>query len=144
MVSETGCAARRIVTALLLTVAPALHGGTATDSVAPDAAAPDAAALYGAHCAHCHDAAVYKAPGRAVLASMAPESILASLEDGVMREQAAPLAPEARVAIAELLAGRALGAAAAEPRPPACGDDVRFDAARVPTSAGWGVDARNA
>jgi polyvinyl alcohol dehydrogenase (cytochrome) len=118
-------------------------GDAGVRSLPVPASSGDGVALYGAHCAACHDGGVYKAPGRAILTAMAPDSILRSLTDGSMRAQGAALAPGERRAIAEFLGGRAIDATAAVPLPPSCGPDEAFDASLPPVSLGWGVDAHN-
>ena len=128
-----------------------LLGPTGAAEPAPDDAglrslplqAGDGAALYMAHCAACHDGGVYKAPGRAILTAMPPDSILRSLTEGSMRGQAEALAVGERRAIAEFLGGRAIDAVAAVPLPPRCGPDEAFDPSLAPVSRGWGVDAHN-
>jgi len=85
------------------------------------AAAQDGAALYNDRCASCHERdAVARAPGREVIAALAPERIVASLETGLMRVQGETLTAEQKRAIAAYLSvGRPPTAAAATA--PACG-----------------------
>jgi mono/diheme cytochrome c family protein len=51
--------------------------------------AQNAEALYQENCGSCHNGGVYKAPHRMFLAMMAPDAILASMDDGMMVEQSA-------------------------------------------------------
>ena len=41
-------------------------------------------AVYQENCGSCHDGGVYKAPHRMFLGMMAPDAILASMDDGMM------------------------------------------------------------
>ena len=83
-----------------------------TEVPAADVAAsePTAEALYQDNCGSCHNGATYKAPHRMFLAMMAPDAILASMDGGLMAEQANALSERQRKAIAEHIAGRGLDA----------------------------------
>src|SRR5262245_48400896 len=84
---------------------------------APAAAqAPDGAAVFQAACASCHaqPAPDSRAPGREVLAQLAPESILVALTSGQMFRQGSALTDAERRAVAGFLAGRPVGT----PAPP--------------------------
>ena len=48
-------------------------------------------ALYQENCGNCHNGGVYKAPHRMFLGMMAPDAILASMDGGIMAEQAISL-----------------------------------------------------
>jgi len=54
------------------------------------------AKVYRGLCVNCHEGQVPKAPHRMFLQMMSPDVILAALTNGVMREQGATLAPQAR------------------------------------------------
>ena len=73
-------------------VIPALVAGLLLSSVglAPSWALPptgesDGAALYQAHCAHCHEGQVKRAPHRDVMSRLPAATVLHSLERGRMR-----------------------------------------------------------
>ena len=100
-------------------------------------------AVYLEKCGSCHDGLVYKAPHRMFLGMMAPDALLASMVDGTMVEQSKAMTEQQKRDVAEFIAGRSLDEVAVAFPPPSCGDDSPFDAARKPTSLGWGVDRRN-
>lgn len=62
--------------------------------------------IYRTACAQCHDGAVERAPGRAVLGLVYRESIVRSLASGLMAEQGRPLSPQSRAAVAAYLTAR--------------------------------------
>jgi len=90
------------------------------------AQAPDGQAIYDKSCASCHQqpAADSRAPNREALGQFSPESILTALSTGRMTQQGYALNDAEKKAVAELLAGRAVGS----PTPIA-------DAARCTTAA---------
>src|SRR5688572_30742976 len=75
--------------------------------------APDGAAVFEKACASCHlqPAAGSRAPGREVLATIAPEAILTALTTGNMFRQGSELTDAERRAVAGFLAGRPVGTA---------------------------------
>ncbi|NCA02791.1 MAG: cytochrome c, partial [Sphingomonadaceae bacterium] len=60
-------------------------------------------ALFQENCAGCHNGGVPKAPQQVWLEMMAPDALLASMNGGVMTQQAAKLSPLQRQQIAEYL-----------------------------------------
>src|SRR6185295_2464448 len=55
-------------------------------------------------CQMCHkDSVTMLAPGQSVFSTMTPRAILASLDNGKMRQQAAKLSPQERKAVAQWL-----------------------------------------
>jgi polyvinyl alcohol dehydrogenase (cytochrome) len=98
--------------------------------------------LYQARCAMCHEMA-NTAPfmNHFVLKAMAPENIVNSLATGLMRTQGENLSPAERVAVAEYLTGKRMGAS-----PPAgsnpCPNRPSKDFSG-PRWNGWGVDLDN-
>jgi len=117
-------------------------GSTPMADAAAAGDAPPGAAHYQAACAVCHEGGVQRAPHRGMLNLMTPESILTSLETGIMREQAAGLTAAARVEVSEFLSGKRLGErdAAAIPR---CETAVAFDSSRPPATRNWGMEITN-
>jgi polyvinyl alcohol dehydrogenase (cytochrome) len=79
--------------------------------------APDGAAVFQKACASCHlqPAAGSRAPGRDVLAAIAPEAILTALTTGNMFRQGSELTDAERRAVAGFLAGRPVGTAGPAP-----------------------------
>jgi polyvinyl alcohol dehydrogenase (cytochrome) len=72
------------------------------------------AALFQQHCDTCHsNPGATRAPSAAVMRQMSPENILNALDNGIMKQQAAALAPAQRRAIAEWLTGKTVGTAGA-------------------------------
>src|ERR1700687_2704047 len=70
--------------------------------------------LYKQHCALGHDApGPTRAPALSVMRQMSPETIVNSLEGGLMKQQGAALAGAERRSLAEWLTGKAIGNAAA-------------------------------
>jgi polyvinyl alcohol dehydrogenase (cytochrome) len=96
--------------------------------------------IYLSHCASCHDLGLDRAPQRAVLALMSPQSIHRALTQGVMTIQGAALTAAERIAVAEFIANRTMDAASKAADPPACqADAARFDHGEPPVFAGWGL-----
>ncbi len=109
------------------------------------AAAGKGGEVYNGLCAACHDTGLNRAPQRAMLSLMTPESIYRALTAGVMKEQAeaAELTDDDKKAVAEFLAKRKLGSAADyAPKMCAAGTSA-FDAGEPPVFEGWGLDRRN-
>src|SRR5438105_4155830 len=71
----------------------------------------DGDAIYQKSCASCHQqpGADSRAPNREALRQFSPESILTALTTGRMTQQGYALNNEEKKAVAELLAGRAVG-----------------------------------
>ncbi|NIO14001.1 MAG: dehydrogenase, partial [Xanthomonadales bacterium] len=69
------------------------------------AAAGDPAALYETHCAQCHRGGVPKAPHEVTFQMLGSDAILATMNSGVMQEQAAVLTAEQRQLLANHLGG---------------------------------------
>ena len=86
-------------------------------AVASAQTAPDGAAVFQKACASCHlqPAAGSRAPGREVLAAIAPEAILTTLTTGNMFRQGSELTEAERRAVAAFLAGRPVGTPAPAP-----------------------------
>ena len=86
-------------------------------AVASAQSAPDGAAVFQKACASCHlqPAAGSRAPGREVLAAIAPEAILTTLTTGNMFRQGSELTEAERRAVAAFLAGRPVGTPAPAP-----------------------------
>lgn len=97
--------------------------------------------LYARHCANCHDGTVPKAPHLIWLELMSARSILTSLNEGVMKAQAAALSEAERRHIAEYLSMEPVDrAATTDERVTSCGEDARLDMNEPPARAGWGYD----
>src|SRR5262245_10733881 len=71
--------------------------------------AEDGAALYQRICGACHDTGFERAPGREALRAMAPERVLAALENGVMISMAAGRTAMERRSLAEFVTGKSFG-----------------------------------
>lgn len=98
--------------------------------------------IFAEHCATCHNGRVPKAPAAVWLEMMAPDQILAAMDDGVMRQQAEHLTTDERRLVAEYLARASLADFKAPPPPPICqGERAAFEGA-PPAAIGWGHDNR--
>lgn len=99
------------------------------------------AALYDQHCASCHNGGVARAPARNILELLAPDAMLAALDSGIMRQQAAALSAEQRRNVVEYLVGTP------DPQPPKITrcekTDDWFDRDEAPFADGWGIDYAN-
>ena len=117
----------------------------ATASVALFAAIPAGEEIYKAKCAICHDhSSETRAPAPAALRQMAPESVVKSLESGLMKQQGASLTGDQRAAVAEFLTSKTIGQLRAE-RPGRCPPSktaFALDAAH-PAWNGWSTDPTN-
>ena len=96
--------------------------------------------LYVQNCASCHEQGLNRAPQRAMLLLMSPESIYRAMTKGVMQAQASQLADDDKIAIAEFIAKRAIDLSQANAKPVQCkGDAAGFDYEQPPVFAGWGL-----
>jgi polyvinyl alcohol dehydrogenase (cytochrome) len=90
-------------------------------------------------CASCHLGQVARAPHKMFLQMLSGPTIHASLESGLMMDQAKALSAEQRVQLAEYLSGAPLSAQQAEFPPTMCpADAASFDAAMKPAPVSWG------
>ncbi|MEN3976395.1 PQQ-binding-like beta-propeller repeat protein [Emcibacter sp. SYSU 3D8] len=102
--------------------------------------------VYDSLCGTCHEKGLNRAPQRAMLSLMTPESIYRALTSGVMKEQAeaAELTDDDMKAVAEFLAKRKLGGKDIVAPPLMCAAGTSaFDASEPPVFDYWGFDARN-
>ena len=111
------------------------------------AQAPDGAAVFEKACASCHanPAADSRAPNRAALAQLAPETILTALTTGNMFRQGSQLSDADRRAVSGFLAGRPVGTAAPLPAQGRCTGAAPPLRARDLQSGwnGWGAGVAN-
>jgi mono/diheme cytochrome c family protein len=70
----------------------------------------DPGVLFENNCTACHGNPATRAPSRASLHAMSPDFIVEALTTGIMTDEAAGLTAEQRVAIAEFLTDRKVGA----------------------------------
>jgi len=102
-------------------------------------------AVYDGVCGQCHNAGLNRAPQFYLLNYMTPESILRAMTDGVMKDNAAHLAYEDKVAVAEYLSSRKLGSSAeVSPTLMCTGEAAAFDRNEPPRVMNWGLDPNNA
>ncbi len=71
---------------------------------------PPPEAVYERNCGNCHNNPPARAPSRAGLRAMSPDLIVEALTSGVMKLQGSTLSAAQRVALAEFLTGRKIGA----------------------------------
>jgi polyvinyl alcohol dehydrogenase (cytochrome) len=112
--------------------------------------AQDGAVLFKSYCASCHQAGTNgdsRAPGRDVLAQLAPEQILQALEKGAMKVQAAERSRAQRRALAEYLSGKPFGSELSNSIPKSAFCATSAQASRNvlegPAWNGWGVTITN-
>lgn len=97
--------------------------------------------IYMQACASCHEVGVNRAPQRAMLLLMSPESIYRALTKGVMQAQSSMLSDEDKIAVSEFLAKNTLDLEVANTEPVYCeGDAATFDYDEPPVFTGWGLD----
>lgn len=97
--------------------------------------------LFQENCAMCHNGNVPKAPHQIVFRMSNPESILSTLQDGVMRNQAEHLTVGEKTAIAEYLSGQKMGAAG-NVKPLMCSQPIDLKASQHDV-ASWGMSLEN-
>ncbi len=110
------------------------------------APAPDGAETFQRVCAACHvnPAPDSRAPNRDTLAELAPEAIVTTLTTGNMFRQGSVLTIAERRSVAEFLAGRPIGTAAASSDVGRCTRVPAFKASTSsPTWNGWGNGVAN-
>jgi mono/diheme cytochrome c family protein len=94
------------------------------------------------NCNICHGNPATRAPTRQSLHAMSPNFIVEALTDGIMKAPGSALSPEQRVALAEFLTGKKVGAEA--PMPGRC-DESKMPPLSVngPSYNGWGANPEN-
>ena len=101
------------------------------------------APLYAQHCAACHEGGVSRSPTLNFLEMLTPQSVYASMTDGIMQPQSAHLTDEQRTHIAEYITRARLDAVIAGAHAPACtGAAAEFDRSDPVPKVGWGHDTR--
>ena len=111
----------------------------AANAQAPDPGAQ--AALFDRRCAGCHASPATRAPSRASLSAMSANFIVDALTNGVMKAQGSALTPDERVALAEYLTGRKVGAEA--PMAGKCAAASAPLSLDGPSFNGWGANVEN-
>ena len=117
------------------------HGMRVTVKLDP-VTARRGAEIYAGVCSACHEQGLNRAPQRAMLELMTPESIDQALTDGVMKTQATGLTVADKRMIAEYIAGRTMGGHVRGPLMCKAGASP-FDAAETPPFSGWGLTPDN-
>jgi polyvinyl alcohol dehydrogenase (cytochrome) len=105
--------------------------------------AQDGGTLFQARCASCHAGNDTRIPSVESIRQRSPESIIEALTTGPMRQQGEPLTVAERRAIAEFLAGRAVGVSAAPPAGGQCAAAQPLDPSAAVAWGGWGPDTTN-
>lgn len=98
-------------------------------------------ALFEANCVGCHSGAIPKAPAPVWLEMLEPDMVLAAMNEGVMKQQAAHLAPQQRHDIAEYLARIELENYRPPGPPRLCTADKAAFTGPPPARVGWGHDS---
>jgi mono/diheme cytochrome c family protein len=94
-----------VSTCLLVASDPALPQVSEARQGAPET-------VFEQNCAVCHNNPATRAPARASLHAMSPNFIVEALTNGIMKDPGSVLSPEQRVALAEFLTGKKVGAEA--------------------------------
>lgn len=117
------------------------HLSAAAGPAAAGVGTPEA--LYQTHCAQCHDGGVPRAPHRVSFEMLGADAIYTALTAGAMKAQGDVLADSERRALAEHLAGQALGAAPASAVGRCEGPAQALENFQAPALAGWGLTLGN-
>ncbi len=118
-----------------------VHGMRVLDKL-PPATVKRGTEIYESVCSACHEQGVNRAPQRAMIELMTPESINHALTQGVMRAQAHGLSTTDKRMVAEYLAARAFGSHVQAPLMCKPGGSP-FDLSDPPAMAGWGLTPQN-
>lgn len=98
-------------------------------------------ALYMQLCSHCHDGEISRAPQRYTLEQGTPETVLASLLTGPMREVASGLSVAQKTAIAEFITRRKIEQGDVRDAGVRCtGERQQFDLDQGPVFSHWGFE----
>ncbi|MEM7259105.1 MAG: PQQ-binding-like beta-propeller repeat protein, partial [Pseudomonadota bacterium] len=97
------------------------------------------APLYATHCEGCHNGTVPKAPHFSWLEMMTPAVLLKSLDEGIMKPQAAALSVEERRHVVEYIT-RTPADTKLTHTLPMCSQDITLDQTATPPAVGWGHD----
>jgi polyvinyl alcohol dehydrogenase (cytochrome) len=97
--------------------------------------------IFEQNCALCRNNPATRAPTRSSLHAMLPAFIVEALTNGIVKTQGAALSPEQRVALAEFLTGRKIGAEA--PMAGRCISSPGPLSIDGPTFNGWGANIEN-
>ena len=117
----------------------AAHGASAQSGPSP----AGEEVLFEQNCAVCHNNPATRAPARASLGVMSPSFIVEALTNGILKAQGANLSSNRRIALAEFLTGKKIGAEA--PMGGRCnGAQPPFAPDASSTSFnGWGANVEN-
>jgi len=99
--------------------------------------------IYDENCAPCHSGGNLKAPRPEIFKFMAPPSVMDTLTNGVMKQQASTLSDEQRKQVTEYLTKKSLDSFKPPAPPKMCeGKAKDFDLSKPPIFAGWGYDTK--
>jgi polyvinyl alcohol dehydrogenase (cytochrome) len=127
----------------LLGLAAAILGFPAhlASAQSPPSAQPSAETLFEQNCAVCHNNPATRAPSRSSLHQMSPNFIVEALTSGIMKAQGSVLTDPQRIALAEGLTGRKVGAEA--PMAGKCEGPAASLSLSGATFNGWGANPEN-
>jgi polyvinyl alcohol dehydrogenase (cytochrome) len=106
------------------------------------AAMPHGKLVYETYCVGCHGTSESRAPVASVLRGMNADQVLKAMNEGPMKDQAAPLSDDDRRAVAEFLTDKKLGSVQRSANLPACADND-FDESKTTAVRDWGFDLHN-
>jgi polyvinyl alcohol dehydrogenase (cytochrome) len=133
-----------IVCISLAALADAASGPLAPSrSVIASQQSPDGAAVYRTACAQCHDQPQGRTPSREALKDRTAEAVLQSLNGGSMALTAQTLSVAEKRAVAEYVAGKALGASSEMSGMCTTRSPMPAEIGSVPQWNGWGLDLAN-
>ena len=96
--------------------------------------------LYKQHCAACHDIGLARAPHPRMLGILTTEVIYKTLNEGVMKTQAAQLTDEDKITVAEFLTQRKLASNDTQYQAPVCTAKTSiFDWSQSSSASNWGL-----
>lgn len=99
------------------------------------------AALYGQYCATCHSGGIAKAPHLTFLEMLSPQSILTTMNEGIMQTQSAALTDAQRRYVAEYITQTPADSKMAQlAYAPMCNESITMDVDSGIVKAGWGYD----
>jgi polyvinyl alcohol dehydrogenase (cytochrome) len=96
--------------------------------------------LYKQHCAACHDIGLARAPHPRMLGFLTTEVIHKTMNEGVMKTQAAQLTDEDKITVAEFLTQRKIASDDHQYEPPVCTAKAsQFDWSQTSSAPNWGL-----
>ncbi len=96
---------------------------------------------YDKFCASCHNGNLKKAPHRSMIGLLTPESILGTIETGIMKNEAINLTREEKIEVAEYLSGAEFGKETS--RIASCTETKKYQPDLTDSGKNWGFQLEN-